>query len=128
MKYKDWTPERKKAHRACVKKWRAEHREEFSRHEKKRRAEDVNSDGKRKSSIRKRSRLILLDIHAKLQGYEIHHCFGYDDPNKFIYIPKTLHTQIHQLLRYNNIPADSDHFNIIRDLVNRCEEYTYIRC
>lgn len=158
MKFRDKTPEQKKSHYASVKKyhdahrdelkerrrkhyaenreslneykrkWRAEHREERRIRKKKKRAEDVNSAGKPKSSIRRISRHILLDIHAKLPGYEIHHCFGYDDPNRFIYIPSTLHLQIHKLLRDNNIPADSVHWNVIRDLVNRCEEYTYIRC
>lgn len=105
-----------------------EHHEEYIERKIKKRTEHVNSAGVPKSQIRVQSGKILDRIHSKLQGYEIHHCFGYDDPNRFIYIPKNLHTQIHRLLRDNNIPADSDHWNVIRDLVNSCEEYTYIRC
>ena len=105
-----------------------EHREEHNERKRQYRNEDINDTGVTKHHIRCRSRLILYNSHAKLTGYEIHHCFGYEDPNKFIYIPKTLYTQIHQLLRDNNLHADSDHWNVIRDLVNSCEEYTYIRC
>lgn len=90
-------------------------------------SEDLNSNGIPKCNIRTRSRKILGKCHAKLPGYEIHHCFGYEDPNKFLYIPKSLHLKIHQFLRDNKIPADSDHWFAIRELVNSCEEYTYIR-
>jgi hypothetical protein len=156
MKYKDMTPEQKAArkrrnriwiaknredrnakrrkrnarHREEINsrknKWNAEHREALER-VRKYQAEDLNNYGDTKNYIRKMSRHILFRIHDKLTGYQIHHCFGYDDQNRFIYIPRTLHLQIHQLLRDKNIPADSDHWNIIRDLVNSCESYTYIR-
>ena len=104
--------------------YRKEHREEA----KARRRKDLNSQGKEKHCIRTASSYILSKCHAKLPGYEIHHCFGYEDPNCFIYIPKSLHLQIHQLLRDKNITADYDHWMAIRDLVNSCEEYVYIRC
>ena len=118
-------------HREYYKKWRAEHREEYREYQrgymKKWKAEDLNNNGVTKNRIRHESGRILDNCHTKLPGYEIHHCFGYEDPNKFIYIPKSLHLQIHQLLRDKKIPADSDHWFAIRDLVNSCEEYTYIR-
>ena len=64
--------------------------------------------------------------HSKLKGYEIHHCFGYDDPSRFIYIPRELHRAIHALLRDNSIDADSNHFNSIAQLINECTEYAYL--
>ena len=109
-------------YRERMRKYRAEHREDLRKYKD----ENLNSSGKRKSHIRKKSGLYLFRKHSKLEGYEIHHCFSYEDHKKFIYIPKTLHLKIHQLLRDNNIPADSDHWMAIRDLVNSCEEYTYI--
>lgn len=157
MKYKDMTPEKAEAkkakrkiryekrreeckartkkykaehleeHKAYMKKYRDEHSEECKARKKKYLSENLNKNGVTKNQIRVISRRFLNRTHSKLDGYEIHHCFGYEDPNKFIYIPKTLHLKIHQLLRDNNIPADSDHWNVIRDLVNSCEEYTYIR-
>jgi hypothetical protein len=89
---------------------------------------DLNSDGKTKDNIRRQSSYILFDKrkHTRFKEYEIHHCFGYDDPSKFIYIPKSLHYKIHQYLRDNNIDADSNHYDYIKYMINECEEYTYI--
>ena len=67
-------------------------------------------------------------MNLKIPGYEIHHCFGYEDPSKFIYISKELHLKIHQYLRDNNIDADTDHWMAIRDLVNNADEFMYIKC
>ena len=124
---KKWREEHREEIMENTKRWQYEHRDEYNALMRKQRAEDLNSAGVPKYRIRTKSKKILYKIHTKIQGYEIHHCFGYEDPNKFIYIPKYLHTQIHRLLRDNNIPADSNHWNAIRDLVNSCEEYTYIR-
>ncbi len=118
-----WQAEHKEKVREYKRKWRAEHKARM----KKWIAEDLNKNGVTKNHIRLSSSRILVKCHAKLSGYEIHHCFGYENPNKFIYIPRSLHLQIHQLLRDNKIPADTDHWFAIRDLVNSCEEYTYIR-
>jgi hypothetical protein len=89
---------------------------------------DLNSNGKTKNNIRRQSRHILYDKrhHTKLKDYEIHHAFGYDDPSKFIYIPKSLHSKIHQYLRDNDIDADSNHYEHIKYMINECTEYTYI--
>lgn len=129
-------------HRKYRRKYRAEHAEQENERNRKRRAEnieryreglrkrkaeDLNLNGVTKNHIRKTSREILKICHTKLQGYEIHHCFGYEEPNKFVYIPKALHNKIHRFLWDNGIPADTDHWMKIRDLVNSCEEYTYIR-
>ena len=122
-----WRAEHRDKINARHRKYRADHIEEYNDMKRKYRAEDLNKYGVTKSSIRVTSGRILDKCHAKLPNYEIHHCFGYDDAEKFIYIPKSLHLQIHQLLRDKNIPSDSDHWNYIRELVNSCEEYTYIR-
>lgn len=104
-----------------VKKYQNEYHSEY-------RLTDLNSNGKIKNNIRKMSNHILFNErhHTKLKGYEIHHCFGYEDPSKFIYIPKSLHTKIHKYLRDNNINANSNHYKYISTMINECEEYTYI--
>lgn len=90
---------------------------------------DTNKLGEPKSKIRKMSREYLHFAlkHPSIKGYEIHHCFGYDDFSKFCYIPKKLHLQIHKFLRYNKIDADSNHFNKIVHLINDWDGYTYIK-
>ena len=89
---------------------------------------DVNSLGQTKNSIRNKSRRILKKMHLNIPGYEIHHCFTYDDASKFIYISKSLHLKIHQFLRDNNIDADTDHWFQIREIVNSTYEFVYIKC
>ena len=122
-----YNAEHKEERNARYRKKYAEHIEERREYSRKYRAENLNSNGVTKSCVRVMSGKILKKSHTKLPGYEIHHCFGYENPGKFIYIPKSLHLKIHQLLRDKKIPSDSDHWNIIRDLVNSCEEYTYIK-
>ena len=63
---------------------------------------------------------------SKIPGYEIHHCCGYNEYTKFIYIPRSLHYKIHNRLRELNIDANTNHYNYIVDLINNCSEYTYI--
>lgn len=122
-------------HRAYMKAYYQKHRDEeltyYKEHKVERRKykrADVNNNGISKHNIRRRSSYILYKKrkHTKLENYEIHHCFGYDDPNKFIYIPKALHLQIHQRLREQNISAEDAHFEQIKDLINECQDYTYI--
>ena len=108
-------------------KYNAEHRKELCEATKKRQAKELNKNWVKKCNIRSMSLRLLKKCHTKLPGYEIHHCFGYEDPKRFIYIPKSLHLKIHQFLRDNGIPSDIDHWNEIRELVNSCEEYTYIK-
>ena len=88
----------------------------------------TNENNKCKHVVRGQSAYILFNRrkHTRLKGYEIHHCFGYDDPSKFIYIPKSLHNKIHQLLRDKNLDADSNHYAHIVQLLNDCVEYTYV--
>ena len=99
------------------------HKEDYKEYKK----ADVNSKGQTKHSIRQKSQHILKKMNLNIPGYEIHHCFGYDDPTKFIYISKSLHLKIHQFLRDNNITADSDHWMQIRDMVLHCNEYFYAK-
>ena len=79
---------------------------------------DLNSLGQTKDGIRWKSRRILKQMNLNIPGYEIHHCFGYEDASKFIYISKSLHLKIHQFLRDSNIDADSDHYEQIKQLLD----------
>lgn len=90
---------------------------------------DTNLSGKTKDSVRSLSRYYLFNKtkHSKLKGYEVHHCFGYENYKQFIYIPKELHLQIHQYLRDNNINAESNHYTKIAHLINDWNGYTYIK-
>ena len=111
--------------KAYKKAYNKEHREEHKAYKK----SDTNSLGQMKNSIRIKSSRYLFNVlkHTKLKGYEIHHCFGYEDSKRFIYIPKSLHLQIHQFLRDNEIDADTDHYSKIVHLIIECEEYVYIK-
>ena len=122
---KAWEQAHREERKAYKKAWDQAHREERKAYNK----SDTNSLGQTKHSIRAKSRKYLFNVlkHNKLKGYEIHHCFGYDDYRNFIYIPKSLHLQIHQFLRDNRIDADTDHYNKIVHLINACEEYVYIK-
>ena len=108
--YKSHREERK----AQMKTYRQAHKEECKAYNR----SDVNSLGQTKDSIRCKSRSILKKSGIKIPGYEIHHCFGYEDASKFIYCSKELHLKIHQFLRDNNIDADSDHYEQIKHLLN----------
>ena len=108
-----------RAHREEQKAWRQAHREEQKAYKKSYNKSDTNSLGQTKNSIRLKSSRYLFNTlrHTKVEGYEIHHCFGYDDFKNFIYIPKELHLSIHQFLRDNEIDADSDHYSRIEHLI-----------
>ena len=116
-------------HKAYNKAYYQAHREEQKARCRAYKRTDTNSLGKTKNSIRSKSSRYLFNVlnHTKLKGYEIHHCFGYDDYRNFIYIPKSLHLQIHQFLRDNGISADTDHYNKIVHLIIACEDYVYIK-
>ena len=116
------------AHKEYYKAYQQAHKEHCKAYSKKYKKADVNSLGQTKNYIRKKSHDILKQMNLKIPGYEIHHCFGYEEANKFIYISKSLHLKIHQFLRDNNIDAGSDHWMAIRDLVNSTDEFMYIKC
>ena len=110
-----WYQEHREEYKAKMKAWEQEHKEYFNSYHK----SDTNSLGHTKQSVRSMSSYYLFTMlkHTKVEGYEIHHCFGYEDYKKFIYIPKELHLQIHQFLRDNKIDADSNHYSKIEHLI-----------
>ena len=113
--------------KASKKAYRQAHKEHYNAYMKDYNKADVNSHGQTKNSIRVKSLHILKRMNLHIDGYEIHHCFGYEDPSKFIYISKSLHLKIHQFLRDNNIDVDSNHWLRIRDMVLHCNEYFYAK-
>ena len=121
----------KEKYNAFMKSWRDSNLDKYRDYQKEYQKYynklDVNSLGESKNNIRNKSKYILKKMKLKIPGYEIHHCFGYNDPTKFIYISKSLHLKIHQFLRDNNIAADSDHWMQIRDMVLHCNEYFYAK-
>ena len=125
---KAYYQEHKEECRASMKAWEEAHKEERNEYKKAYAKNEVNSLGQTKTSIRCKSRQILKQMNLYIPGYEIHHCFTYDDASKFIYISKSLHLKIHKYLRDNNIDADTDHWMAIRDMVNSTDEFTYIKC
>lgn len=114
--------------KASMKAWQESHKERYREYQKAYTKSDVNSLGQTKNNIRSKSNAILKQMNLHIPGYEIHHCFGYEDPSKFIYCSKSLHLKIHQYLRDNGIDADKDHWMAIRDLVNSADEFMYIKC
>ena len=116
------------AHKEDYKAYQKAHKENYKAYDKAYKKADVNSLGQTKNYIRKKSHNILKQMNLKIPGYETHHCFGYEDASKFIYISKSLHLKIHQFLRDNKISADTDHWMKIRDLVNSTDEFMYIKC
>ena len=116
------------SHKEQAKAYYQSHREEAKEYMKAYMKSDVNSFGVSKNNIRQKSRYILKKMNLNIPDYEIHHCFGYEDASKFIYISKSLHLKIHQFLRDNKISADTDHWMQIRDIVNDTDEFMYIKC
>lgn len=127
-KKKEWYEAHKESEKATMKAWNEAHKDDRKEYMKAYRQADVNSLGQTKNYIRKKSNNILKQMNLKIPWYEIHHCFGYEDPSKFIYISKSLHLKIHQYLRDNKISADTDHWMQIRDIVNSTDEFMYIKC
>ena len=117
--YKAWYQEHREERKSKMKDWGQAHREERNAYNKAYSKSDTNSLGHTKHSVRAKSSRYLFNVlnHTKLNGYEIHHCFGYDDYKKFIYIPRELHLQIHHFLRDNGIDADSNHYRQIEHII-----------
>ena len=112
--YQAHKEEHKAYMKAYLKAWYEAHKDS----EKEKKQADLNALGQTKSSIRKKSNIYLNKYGTKIKGYEIHHCFGYNDPSKFIYCSRETHLKIHQFLRDNNIDADSDHYEQIKHLLD----------
>jgi len=104
----------KEKYRTRNKAWEESHKE----HRKAYYKTDVNSFGQTKQLIRCLSGQYLKNHGKKIPGYEIHHCFTYDEPYKFIYCSKETHLLIHAYLREHNIDADSDHYEQIKHLLD----------
>ena len=130
--YKEYKKAWYQAHKEYYKAYRQAHKEELKEYKKAYMKayykSDVNALGQTKASIRHKSLYILKKMHLNIPGYETHHCFGYEDASKFIYISKSLHLKIHKFLRDNHIDADNDHWMKIRDIVNDTDEFMYIKC
>ena len=137
-KIKAWKELNKETEKAKFKAWYEEHKEYNKAYNeankdkcidyyKAYKKADVNALGQTKQSIRMKSYRILRQMNLRIDGYQIHHCFGYEDAYKFIYISKELHVKIHKYLRDNNISANSNHWMAIRDIVNDTNEFTYIK-
>ena len=111
---KAWHEAHKESEKAKLKTWKTSNKDKVKAYNK----SDVNSLGQMKQSIRQKSQNILKKSGIKIPGYEIHHCFTYDDPTKFIYCSKEIHLKIHQYLRDNTIDADSNHYDQIKHLLD----------
>ena len=108
-------------YQANKEKWKSyyqSHKEQYKASEKAYKKADLNSFGQTKDNIRGKSRYILKKMKLHINGYQIHHCFTYDDPTKFIYCSKETHLKIHQFLRDNNISADTNHYEQIKHLLD----------
>lgn len=116
--YKAYRQAHKEQHKAYMKAYYQAHKEQHKAAMKAYIRTDLNSFGETKHSIRNKSLSILKKSGIKIPGYEVHHCFTYNDPTKFIYCSKELHLKIHQFLRDNNIDADSDHYEQIKQLLD----------
>lgn len=127
--YKEHKEERKAYQKAYQKAYYKEHKEEKKAYQNAYRKShkdyfknyhkaDVNSLGKPKDSIRCQSNQYLHRHGTVIPGYQIHHCFTYDDPKKFIYCPIKLHIEIHKFLDENGIKADTNHYEQIKHLLD----------
>lgn len=117
-KKKAYYQKHKEDKKAYNKSYRESHKDYYNDYSKKYSKDDVNSFGKTKDSIRHKSKYYLKKHGTKIPGYQIHHCFTYDEPYKFIYCSKEKHLEIHQYLRDNNINADTNHYEQIKHLLD----------
>ena len=115
---KAWQESHKEQYKATVKAWHKEHKEERKEWCRNYHKADVNSNGIRKSNIRVKSWRYLKKYGTKIPGYQIHHCCTYTEPYKFIYCSKEMHRLIHAYLKQHNIDADSDHYDLIKHLLD----------
>ena len=82
---------------------------------------------KRLYNCRAASNRILRKLGIRVDGYEIHHCWGYDDPSKFVYIPRRLHRDIHIALNEAGIDAKNNHWDHIKDIIMNYKGFTLIK-
>ena len=115
---KAWKEAHKESEKAKLKAWKEANKEECNAYMKEYYKSDVNSLGQRKAIIRKKSQRYLNKYGTKIPGYQIHHCCTYTEPYKFIYCSKEMHRLIHAYLKQHNIDADSDHYDLIKHLLD----------
>ena len=119
---KAWQESHKEQYKATVKAWCEANKEHVKAYKKAYHKvytkADVNSFGQTKTSIRLKSWRYLKKYGIKIPGYQIHHCCTYTEPYKFIYCSKEMHRLIHAYLRQHNIDADSDHYDLIKHLLD----------
>lgn len=105
-------------HKEEEKAYRELHKDYYNNYYRDYKKADVNSFGKPKHYIRLESKHYLKKHGTVIPGYQIHHCFTYDDYKKFIYCSKEKHLEIHQYLRDNKINADTNHYEQIKHLLD----------
>ena len=111
---KAWCEANKEHVKAYMKAWCEANKEHVKAYNR----SDINSLGQTKESIRRKSRYYLNKYGTKIPGYQIHHCCTYIEPYKFIYCSKEMHLLIHAYLKQHNIDADSDHYDLIKHLLD----------
>ena len=112
--HKDYYQSNKDKVKAKKKDWREANKEQIKAYNK----ADLNSLGQNKGLIRSKSQRYLKKYGTKIKDYEIHHCCTYTEPYKFIYCSKEIHRLIHAYLRAHNIDADSNHYELIKHLLD----------
>lgn len=115
---KAWQESHKEQYKDYQKAYREAHKDQVKAYMKDYKKADVNSKGQTKHSIRMKSLRYLKKYGTKIKGYQIHHCCTYDDPYKFIYCSIEMHRLIHAYLRAHNIDADSNHYELIKHLLD----------
>lgn len=92
------------------------------------RNKDTNSEGILLTNIRVRSHKYLVNElgFEKIPGYHIHHCFTYDDEERFVYLPAWLHHRIHRFLKKNGISAKDDHYQLILPMLRESRVAVYL--
>lgn len=118
QKHKEEEKAYRESHKDYFKNYQKSYRESHKDYFKDYNKADVNSFGKTKNSIRRLSNYYLQKHGTVIPGYQIHHCFTYDDYKKFIYCSKEKHLEIHKFLRDNNINADTNHYEQIKHLLD----------
>ena len=118
VKKKAWYEVNKEQEKVKMKAWKDSHKEHCKEYDKEYQNADLNSLGQTKYSIRKKSRRYLMKFGQKIEGYQIHHCFTYNEPYKFIYCSRQMHRLIHSYLKQHNIDADSEHYQYIKHLLD----------
>ena len=117
-KNKAWNESHKEEKIERDKAYNKAHKDKLNEYTKDYQRKHRNSLGKTKNCVRALSNHFLKKYGKKIPGYEIHHCCTYDEPYKFIYCSKEMHKLIHSYLRQHNISADSNHYDLIKHILD----------